>query len=166
MIRMHHRMWIKKNYSKQLNCFITEKRLLEREINVCRHSLHFWRFFAFWCDFITRVIRRLHLINRWSAQFFFLSPPLMSCMQPVQEGWQSVWGVFETALLVWWWKQYQYMRSQFISRAFPAHLSFSFQSVSQVARFLSEEVKPVLEEYKSEMDVKIELDIWGTHTSL
>lgn len=37
-------------------------------------------------------------------------------------------------------------------------------SVSQVARFLSEEVKSVLEPYKSNMDVKIELELWGRHT--
>ncbi len=36
-------------------------------------------------------------------------------------------------------------------------------SVSQVTRFLSEEARPVVEPYKSKMDVKIELELWNKH---
>lgn len=50
-----------------------------------------------------------------------------------------------------------------VSRALLHHTSVSSSSVSQVARFLSEEVKPVLQPYKSKMDVKIELELWETH---
>lgn len=38
-------------------------------------------------------------------------------------------------------------------------LFFFFQSSHQVARFLSEEVRPLLEPYKAKMDVKIELEL-------